>query len=103
MPVLTNKAKDDIARAISLRIFEETMDRVQKAISDIHGQGCDPAHAVSMIKFVGMGVLACSLEFMETKESKSAFAEALSGELFLHLKNYLETRDGVVENKIILQ
>jgi hypothetical protein len=56
-----------------------------------------------MIKFVGMGILATSLEFMPDSNGKNSFAEALSGELFLHLKNYIEASEGVATQKIIIQ
>jgi hypothetical protein len=103
MKELSNIMKDNAAQEITLKIFEETMNRIQKGIAEIHSQGCDPVHAVNMIKFVGMGVLATSLEFMPDKDGKNSFAEALSGELFLHLKNYIEAEDGVVSQKIIIQ
>lgn len=103
MTELSNIMKDNAAQEITLKIFEDAMRRIQKGITEIHSSGCDPVHAVNMIKFVGMGVLATSLEFMPTKEGKNSFAEALSGELFLHLKNYIEAEDGVVNQKIIIQ
>lgn len=95
--------KDNAAKEITLKIFSDTMKRIQKGIDEIHDSGCDPVHAVNMIKFVGMGALASSLEFMPDKDSKNGFAEALSGELFLHLKNYIEAEDGITEQKIIIQ
>ena len=103
MPTLDSITKDKIAQDITLKIFESVMRDAQRGITEIHDKKCDPVHAVNMIKFIGMGVLATSLEFMDTKEGKNSFAEALSGELFLHLKNYIEAVDGVVESKIILQ
>lgn len=103
MTSLNNIMKDNVAQEITLKIFEEAMNRIQNGITEIHSQGCDPVHAVNMIKFVGMGILATSLEFMPTKEGKNSFAEALSGELFLHLKNYIEAEEGVVNQNIIIQ
>jgi len=103
MKTLNSMMKDNAAQEITLRIFEDAMDRIQKGITEIHSEGCDPVHAVNMIKFVGMGILAISLEFMPDKNGKNSFAEALSGELFLHLKNYIEAEDGVATQKIIIQ
>ena len=103
MTTLNNIMKDNAAQEITLKIFEEAMNRIQKGITEIHSQGCDPVHAVNMIKFVGMGILATSLEFMPDNEGKNSFAEALSGELFLHLKNYIEASEGITAQKIIIQ
>lgn len=102
MKMLNNLMKDNSAQEITLKIFEDAMNSIQKGIQEIHGSGCDPVHAVNMIKFVGMGILATSLEFMPTKEGKSSFSEALSGELFLHLQNYIQAEEGVTKNSNII-
>jgi hypothetical protein len=96
-------SKDETAQNITMDLFNKVMPLIQNGIDECHEQECNPVHAVNMLKFLGMGILACAMEFTQGEDNKNSLAEALSGELYLHLKNYIKLADGFDGNSIIIQ